>query len=265
MGSLLACRRARQRSDGVALGIDLRAAEAYVVRGERRGAKNVAVTRALRVELENGNALVQALEREGIAERDAVIAFAPSDVRTGPLPNGTLLERKHHTSSAEVYAEDLIQAVPNGDERIARLVVHEGKATIVATLASAKARTLARAEQLGLHVVAIDAPGLAWLRVAPQGIAVLGEGAMVVAPTETGLFSQHIGADAPDVTASIVQILANARGRYGYAGDTIATNAPEGHPLYHASSETRFEPLTVEAHLTPPWALAYGLLRWSLA
>lgn len=249
------------------LGVDFRTAEAIVCVGGPRpdDQREIVIQRVVHIALTDDEAIDRALLGEGIVERRAIIALAPPDVRTGQVDHAHLVDPKYHNSTAEAYADELIPAVPPNDRIVARLVVDGDHATNMPTLGSSVDRVRERAEQYGLTVVGVDAPGMAWLRVARDGIAVLTHAPMIAAPTPAGLFVQAIAADSPNIAGSVVQIVQTARGRNGLQQPRLATMSEQGSPIFNAPSETAFVPLEIDGHIMPDWAFAYALFQWSHA
>jgi hypothetical protein len=243
--------------------VDLRTDHAYIVAGERLGSE-IRVVRACRARLGSPELLAADLKAAGLdGERDAVIALEPRHVLTGPLPDGKVLPKTYHHSAAAHYSEELRPVVPDGDGRRSVMVVDGDHATIVTTLQSDFDARVARARDLGFTVRAVDAPAFAWLRVAPDGVLVVGEGAMFVARTPGGIIAQH--SEDEGYWNFYDAAITRARKDKRFEHDRLPVNAPEGHPIYRQVHEIELEPLQIADRAAPPWALAYGLFLWSIA
>jgi hypothetical protein len=142
--------------------------------------------------------------------------------------------------------------------------VIEGEvATLVATLQSHMDTVTARAAFYGLTNPIVDAPALAWLRIAPDGIAVISPQALLAARAATGIIAAP--GTHSDPTAFILQAIQRARAERAFAADVLSTNAPTGHLIYTNGAGTQFKPLRIFGYVNPPWAFAYALFTWSFA
>jgi len=249
------------------LGLDIHRGRISVV-AALQSATGVEVVLAATVE--SADELGQALDNVKFRSRQAVTCVHPHRIRHGYLESAHQLPTRHHIGAAANYAEDLMPNLPENDAAVARLAIGEQSSTIVAALQSDISSLQQRICDLGLELVAIDSPSMAWLRVCPEGI-LDAESGFIAVPTPLGVAAQsaQIGASPAQSAANITQAFTTLR-QSRYNGKIIRTVTPLEATFHQEltmrlGSSPTILPLTIENEDYPIWSLAYGLCLWSVA
>jgi hypothetical protein len=222
-----------------------------------------------------GEALRLALASIRSRERRCILAAPWSEVfvRCFKLPPG--MRRGEARRAAELEA-DLAAPWPSGERRVALDPIPGRRDEML--LSIARSTTLERlvtiAKGVRLVPIAIDAPGCAWRRAAPEADALLDASGTRAALAIFGGPAAAVHVFAPrlidDRLAALVRVALLEARRDGIADvQRLAVFAlPERFDALAALLATegyRIETLRVRDVEAPPWALAYGLASWSLS